>query len=78
MQNKDQYLIDLEDYIQILEWSLKKKDNRIAELEHKLMRIQQILQKAKQPAKVLHLDWSHVQVVELSKLNGVLAWWLAK
>lgn len=69
--------IDLE-HVQSLEHTIKEKDNRIAELEQKFMRIQQILQKAKQPAKVLHLDWSHVQVVELSKLNGVLARWLAK
>lgn len=69
--------IDLE-YVQSLEHTIKEKDNRIAELEHRLMKIQEILQKAKQPMKVLHLDWRHVQVVELSKLNGVLAWWLAK
>lgn len=69
--------IDLE-YVQRLEHTIKEKDNLIAELEHKLMRIQEILQKSKQPMKVLHLDWKHVEVVELSKLNGVLAWWLAK
>lgn len=75
MRTKEQCL---EDYIQSLEQAIKEKDNRIAELEHKLMKIQEILQKAKQPTKVLHLDWRHVQVVELYKLNGVLAWWLAK
>lgn len=48
------------------------------ELEQKLMRIQEILQKAKQPTKVLNLDWNHVQVVDLSKFNCVLARWLAK
>ena len=69
--------IDLE-FIQYLVYTIKEKDNRIAELEHRLMRIQEILQKAKQPMKVLHLDWSHVEVVELSKLNGMLALWLAK
>lgn len=75
MRTKEQCL---EDYILSLEQAIKEKDNRIAELERKLMKIQEILQKAKQPMKVLHLDWRHVQVVELSKLNGVLAWWLAK
>lgn len=69
--------IDLE-HVRSLEHLIKEKDNRIAELEHRLMRIQEILQKAKQSMKVLHLDWRHVEVVELSKLNGVLALWLAK
>lgn len=76
MQNK-QYVVGLMDYVETLE-IIKEKDRRIEELERKLMKIQEILQKAKQPMKVLHLDWRHVQVVELSKLNGVLAWWLAK
>lgn len=74
MPNKQ---IDLE-FVHYLVYTVKEKDNRIAELEHKLMRIQEILQKAKQPMKVLHLDWKHVEVLELSKLNGMLALWLAK
>lgn len=66
-------------HIEELEHLIKEKDRRIAELEQKLMRIQEILQKAKQPTKVLNLDWNHVQVVELSKFNCVLlARWLAK
>lgn len=76
MQN-NQFVVGLMDYVETLE-IIKEKDRRIAELERRLMKIQEILQKAKQSTKVIHLDWSHVQVMDLSKLNGVLAWWLAK
>lgn len=74
MPNKQ---IDLE-FVQYLVYTIKEKDRHIVELEHRLMKIQEILQKAKQPTKVLHLSWNYVEVVELSKFNGMLAWWLAK